>query len=438
MIDLWPHQEQGAAALQQRRRFALWFDMGAGKTLTSLAALAQMGSPRALVLAPKGACPVWASEATKWYPGRWRVTDLSDGATVAARAKLLPDSGLLVVNYDVIWRPEMFAAVAKWRPEVIVADESHRIKSPRGKASLALSKLSKQADYRWCLSGTPLPHSPLDIFAQFRFMNMDIFGWSFVRFRNRYAVLGGFKNKQVVGFRNLGELHRIIGMHSMTVRSDDVIELPEVSEVAVPVRLGAKATRVYAQMDRELVADIATGVVTAANALVRLLRLQQLTGGWLQADDRHEPEQVDNSKLQACMDLIEGTQEPIVIFCQFHAEMDGLILACRKAGIPVHEISGRRRELEEWRRGGRVLVVQIRSGGEGIDLTRARYCVFYSTGFNLGAVLQARKRVHRPGQTRKVVYYHLVCQNTIDEDVNTALAKRQDLVKTVIEGRARR
>jgi SNF2 family DNA or RNA helicase len=82
-----------------------------------------------------------------------------------------------------------------------------------------------------------------------------------------------------------------------------------------------------------------------------------------------------------------------------------------------------------------VAVVQIKAGGEGISLVEARYCVFYSTGFGLGAIMQARKRVHRPGQNRKVTYYHLLAAGTIDQKIRRATEKQEDLVRSLVDRR---
>jgi len=108
-------------------------------------------------------------------------------------------------------------------------------------------------------------------------------------------------------------------------------------------------------------------------------------------------------------------------------------------GRPSAEVSGDagEHELAAWKRGRKsdpvILAVQIAAGGVGIDLTRARYAVYFSTGFNLGAYLQSRARLYRAGQTRPVMFYHLVVRSTVDEMVARALAKRQGLIDNVLK-----
>ena len=123
-----------------------------------------------------------------------------------------------------------------------------------------------------------------------------------------------------------------------------------------------------------------------------------------------------------------------MIFCRFHQDLDSIQEACRALEIECAELSGRRNELHIWEdKAAQVLAAQLQSGGLGIDLTAARYCIFYSHGFSLGDYQQARARVHRPGQTRKVTYYHLCAKGTVDEKVIKALDNRADLVKFVID-----
>lgn len=440
-MKLWSHQSEALRLAKPCKGFALFHDMGTGKTCTALTLIKEWSHNFNLVVCPKKIIDVWAEQAEKFYPGQFVIAPLNGKGTVKEKAKLLNSFSfnqptIIILNYDIVWRSEIEKFFLAHSPHVVIADESHRAKSPGSQSSRALARIGRRAHRRLCLTGTPLPHSPLDIYGQYRFLDPSIFGTSFVRFRSRYAVMGGYEQKQVIGWVNQEELQRKMYSIAHRVRSDDVQDLPETLDVVVPFELSAKGRKAYDQLDKEFVAYLDQGEVNAAHVLTKLLRLQQLTGGWLQPDEGARPVHVDSGKLETLADIIDGTDEPIVIFCQFHAEMDGILKWLAKEGKPGSEISGRKNELYEWKEGGtQVLVVQIKAGGEGIDLTRARYCVFYSTGFSLGAVLQARKRVHRPGQSRKVTYYHLVAKNTIDEKIAKALEKREDLVKTIVERR---
>jgi SNF2 family DNA or RNA helicase len=165
-----------------------------------------------------------------------------------------------------------------------------------------------------------------------------------------------------------------------------------------------------------------------------LLRLQQVAGGWAKADDGHYY-RVDHAKQNLLADTLEdiGCTEPMVVFCRFHGDLDAVHEAARTARAVSVELSGRRNELRSWHEGqAQVLAVQISAGGVGIDLTRARYSIYYSLSFSLGEYEQALSRVHRPGQTRPVEHIHLVARNTVDVKIMRALEGRAEIVASIL------
>jgi len=316
----------------------------------------------------------------------------------------------------------------------LLVHNCHRLKAPGGKASRYVARLGQTARFRLGLSGTPMPHSPLDVYAYFRFIDPSIFGWSFHKVRQHYAVMGGYQNHQVVGYRNLDELNR--KFYSVTFAcGKDVLDLPAEVHITYTCQLGAEARKVYRSLERDLIAEVQAGEVTAANALVKLLRLQQITGGYIRTDDGNDV-QIDSAKMNLLRDVLEdiAPNEPVVVFCRFHKDLEAVNRVADETGRRSLELSGRLDELKRWQAGeAPVLAVQIDSGGVGVDLTRARYAIYYSLGFSLGSYEQSLARVHRPGQTRPVEYIHLLAEGTVDEKVMAALARRSDVVNTVLQ-----
>jgi SNF2 family DNA or RNA helicase len=358
-------------------------------------------------------------------------------------AKLLGRRLLLVVNYESAWRPPLAGFLLGLRPALLVLDESHRCKSPTGKLSTFARSLAAVSGRRLALSGTPAPHSPLDLWAQVDAVAPGVLERRFFPFRTRYAVLGGFEGKQVVGFRRLEELQVRLAPVVFKV-GNEVLDLPPLLHERRSFDLSPAAAKVYRHLEEDLYAYLeASGEqVSVTNALERLLRLQQITGGWVRADGegegvRGELVEVDTGKRELLLELLGDlpASEPVVVFCRFHSDLDAVVSAAASAGRPAFELSGRRRELPEWRESaldGAVLGVQIQSGGVGVDLTAARYVAYFSLGYSLGDYLQSLARVHRPGQTRPVVFYHLVARNTVDVKVYEALSKRQDVIAKVL------
>ena len=430
--------------------------MGGGKSRMAIDLITHRQCHRTLIICPKSVIEgVWPDQFAEHATIPFGLLALNDG-TMSSRAKKLEafldlqrarhQSAVVIINYDAAWRPGMAESLLKTSWDAVILDESHRCKAPGGKAAMFVSRLGDKVPFRICLTGTPMPHSPLDVYAQYRFLDKGIFGTSFTAFRARYARMGGYGNHQVQGYENQDDLRKKI--YSIAFRIDEhdikaVQGLPEYVDIRRPVILSAYAKKLYQVLKSEFVVGVADGTVTASNALTRLLRLQQIGSGWARQDrnietgDEGQLLQIDTAKQDALADILEdlNDEEPIVVFCRFHHDLDAVHTVADALGRASLELSGRTNQLRDWQSGqAPILAVQIQSGGVGINLVRARYCVFYSLGFSLGEYLQARKRIHRPGQARNCTYFHLIAKGTVDEAVYAALEARQDVVESVLKG----
>jgi SNF2 family DNA or RNA helicase len=418
--------------------------MGTGKSRVVVELIKARQHQRVLIVCPKSVLQVWPKEFGKYSSGEYFVYPLVKGtvAEKAKEAKMLLDSWqgirpvVLVINYESA-REEAFASFAlKAKFDLVVADESHRLKAPSGITARLFYQLGKSTPYRLALSGTPLAHSPLDAFGQYKFLSPSIFGTSYTSFRARYCMMDTFaKFPKILRYQNLDDLHR--KFYSIAYRvTSDVIDLPAAQHLNRYCELGDKARKVYRALEREFYAEVESGEVTIKNALVKLLRLQQITGGHLRTDDGQNVP-IDTAKLELLKEILEEIDpaEPVVVFARFTADLQAIRRAVEESGRSTGELSGHANDLAAWQEGKTtVLVVQVQSGAAGIDLTRARYCLYYSVGFSLGDYEQSLARVRRPGQTRPVTYLHLLCQHSIDEKVYRALASHQEVVSSILEG----
>lgn len=272
-------------------------------------------------------------------------------------------------------------------------------------------------------------NSPLDAYGQYRFMDPGIFGVSFTRFRAEYAIMGGFDGHQVLNYKNLDQMHDKMYLIAYRVMSDEVFDLPEFMDSYREFDLTADERRVYDEMDKEFCTQVQANLITADNALVKLLRLQQITSGHLDGID------VGDSKRKVLADTLEDldVKEPVVIFARFTRDLEIVQEVCREQKRSYAELSGSKKELDLWQSGGAdVLGVQIQSGKEGVDFTRARYNIYFSLGFSLGDYNQSRKRSKRPGQKQNGFYIHLVARNSIDAKVIKALENKEAVVESVL------
>ena len=439
----WLHQADAITFAADKPGTLLAMEMGTGKTLCALALLELWQARRVLILCPKSVAEVWRGEFAKHTRG-WTCAAYSDGpitkraaAMTALLATNLP-AVACVVNYDATWQGAMPAALKRpW--DVVIFDECHRLKSAAGQQSRLASQLMHRATRRLGLTGTPMPHSPLDVYAQLRAIDKRVYGTSNAVFKSRYAVKGGFEGKAIVGYQNLPELEAKLAAVTFRCRAQDVLTLPDAQDSTRYCELTPAEARAYKEMEREMTVLLEAGEVTAANALVKLLRLQQITSGYLPIETATVP--LGDSKRKLLGEVLEdlspleygAAREPVVVFCRYKHDLAAVTEVCTEQGLRCGELSGAANDLAEWQAGGLdVLAVQLQAGGLGVDMTRARYCVYYSNSYSLGDYLQTRARVHRPGQTRPVTYIHLLARGTVDEVVLRALEKRQDVVEAVL------
>lgn len=409
-----------------------------------------------LIVCPKSVLNVWPAEFAKHAAKEIAVTSLSYG-TVGQRAtyadqriklaKARRSPLVIVVNYEAFRYAAMQTVAMKTQWDMMVCDESQRIKNATGKDSQIIARIGKLAERRVCLTGTPMPHSQLDIFGQYRFLDSSIFGRWYTTFRSRYAIMGGYKpanarqGVEVVGWRKQDELNRKFYSIAQRVTKREVLDLPRVIHETRPVELGKDGQRAYRDLEREFVTQVEEGIVTVGNALTKLLRLQQLTSGFLKIDleetgGREVITEIDTGKAELLREIFDDLPpgEPVVVFCMFRPDLQKVRDVADDAGRCAFELSGQANQLIDWQTShkGDVLAVQIKAGGVGIDLTRSAYAIYYSVGFSLGNYEQSLARLDRPGQTRSVTYLHLVAGGTIDERVYAALAARKNAIEAIL------
>ena len=326
--------------------------------------------------------------------------------------------------------------------DLVVVDESQKIKSSNSNVSKFFHKLGQRANKRLALSGTPAPNSPLDIFGTYRFLDQDIFGKSFHRFKMRYAEWGGFENRQVQKFINQKEMNQRVYSIAHRIRTEDVVELPDCTHQTIECTLSPKAQKVYNEFMKEAIITFQDGnELTASNVLVKYLRLAQIASGTV-IDDEGKEKLIDTTKLDALKTLLLGIDEPIVIFTRFRAEVKQIremISALPKSGErarTVAELTGSKDERAEFASGkAEIIIVNIAAGGVGVnELVRSRYAIYFSTGYSSGDYEQSLARVRRPGSNvkKKVHYYHIIAKNTIDEKIMIAIEKKMSIIEAVI------
>lgn len=428
---------------------ALLMEQGTGKTLTSIAIMGRRflrgEIKRVLIVAPTSVVPVWPTEFETHAD--FAVDCRALEGTVSRRIAQLqnwPRTGdvlqVALVNYESTWRME--DALKKWKPDMIVLDESQRIKSPRAKQSQAMHRLGEIARYRIILTGTPITNGPLDFFSQYKFLDPRIFGTSYYAFQAKYARIGGFSGHELIGHLNIQELIRKAHSVAFRVTKAAALDMPEQVDQIRYCELEPKAEKIYQQIAKECVAELEDEkTVTAANVLSRLLRLSQLTGGFV-GDDDGEVQQASTAKLKLLEEVIDDLMEAgkkAVVFARFRPEIKAIREMLEKKKIGYTYIDGRVKNrgdvVKEFQENPdcRVFIGQIQAVREGLTLTASDTVIFYSMDYSYANYEQAKARIHRIGQKNTCTYIHLVARETVDEEIIGALAGKKNVADLVVD-----
>ncbi len=449
----WLHQRQAYWYVEDLPAAMLAMGMGTGKSLVGVATAVNTDAKAILVLCPKSVISAWERQfavhpiepiSTVTLGGGAGSTAKKRDAAIAALAlqQRLGRPIAIILNYESAWREPMSDWLLKQPWDLLIIDESHKLKAPGGVASRFVSKLARRAKKRLALTGTPMPHNPADIYAQYRALDPGIYGTSFQKFKFRYFDEDPFGGRLTVKPSMEDELNE--KFHSIAYRvSADVLDLPEAVHVYRTFALSSASAKAYKELAGAFYAEIGGGTVTASNALVKLLRLQQVTSGYVRDDDGQDRE-VDMGKRDLLADVLDdlAEHEPVVVFARFQHDLDSIHEVAAKLGRTSSELSGRRNDLAAWQAGETdIIAVQIQAGGVGIDLSRAHYGIYYSLGFSLGDYDQSLARIRRPtadgSKPEGYAYVHLLAEGTVDEKVYRALQERRDVIESILAERGK-
>lgn len=454
-LDPFKHQIKGYNLGITCPEAAILAEMGTGKSFMSVAIAGRRyldgQVKRLLVVAPLSVVPVWPREFADYADYPVNVTVLT-GSAAKKKAALKNGLGLqsaalevMVINYESAWRIE--DDLMAWRPDMIICDESQRIKTHNSKQSKALHRMGKKTKYKLILTGTPVNNSPLDFWSQYQFLKPGLFPTSFYAFRNRYALMGGYGGYEILGYKHMDELTDLAHSIAYRITKKEALDLPEAVDQTLFCELEPEARKLYKKLAREKAAEIeGDKQITTPEIIVKLLRLSQIAGGYVKADEDEQLTQVSKAKIKVCTETVtdlldEGRK--VVLFARFTAEIDDL---CNMAENLVGEggyraIHGavpsadRGAAVNDFQTDDsvKIFIAQIQTAGLGITLTAADTAIFYSMDYSYANYAQAKARIHRIGQKNCCTYIHLLAAGTVDEQVLAALENKRDLAADIVD-----
>jgi SNF2 family DNA or RNA helicase len=441
-VQLRPRQRQGIEKSWYHAGFALFWVMGAGKTLSTIA-LANLrwtagAIDRVLVVCPTSIKGVWSREFDKYsaLPSHLQVLEAGgkldqwgEFPVLVVGVEALSQGGAMNVAKE-------FVAGGKC---LTVIDESSTIKNYDAKRTENCWALGEESHYRLVLTGTNVTQGLQDLFAQMYFVDPAIIGeLSYYSFRNKYVVMGGFEQRKIIGYKNVDALLDRVRPFCDVVRKGDM-RLPPKSYQVREVKASAEQVRACKELAREMTTKLGDKVVNVQNSLEALLRFQQIAGGF----DPDGTPLSKNPKMDELLALLDEFSGKAIVWARYLPEVaaiasrleeryPGAVLTLTGAVDPTD----RQPMVNEFQENParRFFVSNQATGGKGLTLTAATLSVYYSNTFSLEDRLQSEDRNHRIGQENEVLYIDLISDLKVDRLVATALENKQSLSAYVNEG----
>lgn len=440
-----PYQRRAIDFVKAKRRCALFLDMGLGKTVSTLTAVAELMDEaevtHTLVVAPKKVAEsTWSAEASKWDHLRGLTVSLVAGTERQRRAALEREADIYVMSRDsVVWFAQNYGLRSKPHIDCVVLDELTSFKNHRAKRFRAVRSIitSRAVPYVVGLTGTPAPNSLIDLWAQIHCIDGgERLGKFIGKYREAYfsaVPIGRVATKYVPRPGAEEAIPAKIGDICLTMQAKDYLSLPDRIEVTDRIELGDQLLRKYRSFERDMVLEykrgMEEGTIVADSAAGLMNKLAQFANGAVYGEDRKVAE-IHGEKIERLKEIIEAAECPVLVFYQFQHDRDRIMEAVK--GTRAYTGDG---DLAEWNRGGiPVLLAHPASTAYGLNMQAGGHvAVWFGTGWNLEHYLQANARLHRQGQTHPVTIHRLVCAGTADEAALSAIDRKCGTQEGIIE-----
>jgi len=426
------YQQRAATYLYESDAVFLIAPLGAGKGAAALTAFADLVRDEhrrhALVIAPKlVATTVWPAEITAWPHLAHLRAAVLNGSPESRRALLLsaPTREVTVIGVDLVpWLVSELAAFADDHPlfDVLIIDETSRLKDPSGKRARSLSKIAGRFRTRWGLTGTPRPNSSRDLFMPAAIIaDGALWGRAFVPWQKRhFRPCDPFGREWIALPGAEAQIATDFGTVAMTVADEDMPDLPPLNIVETRVKLPDAVMATYKTMARELFATVEGRAIEAASALIATGKLAQLANGFLYDAGADDAVSVHSFKIDWLRELVESLDgEPLLIAYEFVEDLRTI----RRAFAEVPALGGRTSAraasqlIAAWNTGTLpLLAFHPASAGHGLNLQfGGSRMAWLSPSWSAELTQQAIARIYRPGQTRHVTVHVCVAAGTVDE-----------------------
>jgi len=453
------HQKEAFSLSGTKPYFGYFMEMGTGKTKVTIDNAALLISEglidTILIVAPNGVHAQWVNEqipehmpafvnyvSFKYFSGCDKGKKNQEALEAFWESDKIRVLAMNVESFSHDSGVEFASKFIRSGTTLMIVDESSKIKNIGSKRTKNILKLRDMAPFRRALSGTPVTQGVEDLYAQLLFLHEDILGHSsFYTFRNEFCVMGGYENKEIVGYRNLEGLQQRLDGHTIRVLKEDCLDLPEKMFVNREVEMTEEQARLYSELKKHFIAEISENQsVEAPLAVVRLLRLQEILSGYTK-DETGLIHEIPNNRIDDLIEVIEEVPGKVIVWARFkydaqmigqRLEKEGIEFALYGGSVPAEK---RPAVIQRFREDPKckVFLTNTQMGGTGLNLTCASTAVYYNLDFNLENFLQSQDRIHRIGATQKCTYVLLQARGTLDVKIASALKSKKDLATMVLD-----
>lgn len=457
MKPLWNHQAQALELSHNHDSFAYLMEPGTGKTRIAIEKLKSLfeihGPLPTLIFAPSVVLRNWEREIDENSDIPYHFIHVLSGP-IKERLKAMTIvcspliSSICIVNYEALDNKKFFDALMEWAPQLIICDESHRIKNPSAKRTKKIHQLAKKAKFRFCLTGTPVLKNYMDLWSQFKFLDLgETLSDNFFTFRGLY-----FFNKNAhapshvtwpdwqISPSQVEILESKIKSKSFSVKKEECLDLPPLIEQNLDVELSNEQGKAYSNMFNDFIAYISdTEACVATTALTKALRLQQIVSGFMRTDDDRVVRFSDVPRLDALKDLLMdyAPNSKVIVWACFKENYAMIEELCEKLALDYALLTGEQNAnqkdlaVDKFRNDPncRVLISNPAAGGIGINLIESPISIYYSRNFSLEAYLQSKARNYRGGSEmhESITQINLIAGQTIDEDIDSSLKDKKSI-----------
>jgi SNF2 family DNA or RNA helicase len=452
-VKFTPHkyQEYAIRKIIETPYVGLFLEMGLGKTVTTLTAIDLLlhdyfDVNRVLVIAPlRVAENVWPAEIEKWDHLRHLRISKVLGSAEQRRRALRVDADIWVINREnAAWLVRECGS--RWPFDMVIIDELSSFKDHQSQRFRAMRRVRPMIRRLVGLTGTPAPNSLLDLWAPMYLLDMgERLGRTVTGYRERYFIPTvkpthtEWKAKEEAEQR----IYEAIGDIVVSMKAADWLDLPPLIERTMTVRLSEKAREQYKKLERDLLLPFADADVVASTAAVLSNKLLQMASGAVY-DEERGVKHIHDAKLDALEDIIESANgKPVMVFYYYQHSLDRIRQRFKQARVLRKGKEGEE-DIRAWNNDEiPLLVLHPKSAGHGLNLQESscQTVVWFDQIWSLEEYLQANARVHRQGQTKRIVVLRLVAEDTMDEDAVEAIERKaagQEVLMQAVKARIER